>query len=232
MFTLKKVSKYFDDGGKIRQVLSDVSYVFEQGRRYLITGPSGAGKSTLLLLLAGLEMPTQGQLFWGAYDLAKQSGKFHAQFLSESVGLVFQSASLIPECSVLENCMIKGLGVGMPQRECVEWGMELLELVGLASFAQGNPLHLSGGEQQRLAVARALFLRPLFLLADEPIAHLDEASSNKILELFSLFHKRYGMGIVVSSHDPFMFTGVDEVVSLVDHRLVGVDKVGVKPKGE
>ncbi len=163
---------------------------------------------------------------YGGSPLPRFGTVAHEKFLCNTVGLMFQYPYLVPELSVLENVILKGLAAGMSSGECRAHGIELLVQVGLADMAERAPSFLSGGEQQRLALARALFLRPRFLIADEPTAHLDATNAQLIFELIATYQQA-GMGVIISSHDPRAVEGADQVFVLRDGQLCGLNN-GVK----
>lgn len=199
--SLQKVSKYFQQGPVRIDVLEDLSMAFEKGKTYAITGVSGSGKSTMLYLLAGLDVPSNGSVYYNDEDLSFMSTARQSLFLNHTLGLVFQSPYLIHELTVLENIMLKGLIVSLPFAQCEEKARSLLATVGLAHKADAHPASLSGGQQQRVAIARALFSEPAFLLADEPTGNLDEKTARGIVDFLLECHAKWGMGIIVSSHD-------------------------------
>ena len=183
-------------------VLRGISYTFKSGHTYAITGASGAGKSTFLHLLASLIQPTHGVLYVNEQNVALFSQNDREQFLNMTVGLLFQSPYLIKELTVLENVMTKGLIAGIDTCACEKEALELLENVGLSDKAHEYPSMLSGGQQQRAALARALFGKPAFLLADEPTGNLDSKNGQAIIDLLLACKNAWGMGIIVSTHDP------------------------------
>lgn len=219
MFELRSVTKSFLLHNRTRLLFKNVSFTAGAGKRYAITGASGVGKSTLLLLLCGIEEPTVGSVFFADKPLPRFGTSQHEKFLCQAVGLMFQYPCLVPELTVLENVMLKGLAVRMSHNECELRGRELLEQVGLLGMAERSPSFLSGGEQQRVSLARALFLRPRFLIADEPSAHLDTENARHIFELIGTY-QRDGMGVIMSSHDRLVLDSADEIFSLRDEQLV------------
>jgi ABC-type lipoprotein export system ATPase subunit len=219
MFELRSLSKSFVSQDQTRPLFNDLNLTCEPGKRYVITGASGSGKSTLLLTLCGIEEPTSGSVFYGGGPVPHFGTVGHEKFLCDTIGLVFQYPYLVPEFSVLENVMLKGLAAGMPNDACLQRGRELLAQVGLVDMAERGPSFLSGGEQQRLALARALFLRPSFLIADEPTAHLDHENTRIIFELIATYQQA-GMGVIISSHDPRAVEGADYVFVLRDGQLI------------
>src|SRR5579871_6770625 len=185
-------------------VLKDVTTQFRQGSTYAITGNSGAGKSTLLHMLAGLEEPTSGTVLFNDHSLSTMSEHEKNTWLNRSVGILFQQPYLIKELSVLENVMLKGLIAGMPYVECAHKARVLLGKVGLIDKSDSRTTALSGGQQARIALARALFMEPLVLLADEPTGNLDEQTAQVIIELLLECQQLWHMGLIVSSHDAYV----------------------------
>ena len=202
VFVLDNVTKIFAQPDKDLVVLHDVTYTFEQGISYGISGVSGSGKSTLLHILAGLEAPTKGKVFFDGNNLAQLSEDDYRFFLNNTIGLVFQDAYLLQELTVLENTIIKGLLRGTGFDVCAREGLDLLVQLGLEGLEHKKPSQLSGGQAQRVALARALYGNPGFVLADEPTAHLDENSAQVIIQLMIKYQKKSGCGLIVSSHDP------------------------------
>lgn len=210
------VQKTYLQGSNTIGVLKGVSAHFKQGHTYAITGPSGSGKSTLMHLLAGLDTPTQGSIWFNDIDINTLSSAGKEAFLANSLGLVFQLPYLISEFSVLENVMLKGMIGGKITQNSQEEAYSLLDKVNLSHKALSNPLALSGGEQQRVALARALFNKPAFLLADEPTGNLDVVTGKVIVELLLSCQEKWGMGIVVSSHDAYVCERMHHVLHLED----------------
>jgi ABC-type lipoprotein export system ATPase subunit len=211
---LNNLSKVFEQGGHRATILHNAHYVFEQSRSYAITGVSGTGKSTLIHMIAGLEEPSQGTVFYDRQDIFKLQPRDRALFIQKNLGLVFQAPSLLDELSVLENVMIKGLIAKQDYASAQEKAYILLEKVGLAEKAQRIPRTLSGGEQQRVALARAIFTEPSFIIADEPTAHLDEAATQKVLELLMFCHAQLKVGLIIASHDHAVAHMMDTVLVL------------------
>lgn len=208
--TLSNVSKTFYAGSQTIRLFEDVSYSFLKGHSYAVTGISGTGKSTLLGLLSSIERPTSGTVAFNGQGLESM----RKEDFFQKIGIVFQVAHLIKELSVLDNVCLKGILFGMPRQVCRENGYELLERVGMRDKALSYPSVLSGGESQRVAVSRALFLKPDFILADEPTAHLDETNREIILNLLIEYQMRYGTGIIVTSHDPYVAAGMNISLAL------------------
>ena len=195
--------KEYQQGSTKTEVLRGVTYSFESTQSYAIVGVSGTGKSTLMHLLAGIDLPTKGSVFYDEQSLEKMSSSVKNDFLNKKIGLVFQDPHLIAELTVIENVMLKGLIAQDDYDILNEQAEELLSLVGLKAKADHHPFSLSGGQQQRIAVLRALFNKPEFLLADEPTGNLDIESASVIIDLLER-GKEWGMGLIVSSHDPYV----------------------------
>ncbi len=176
----------------------------------VIVGPSGAGKSTLLHIIGGLDKPDEGNVVVAGNDLSKFNDGKLADFRNSSLGFVFQFHHLLPEFSALENIMMPLLIAGKSSRAAETRAKELLSVIGLAGRADHKPSELSGGEQQRVAVARALANEPKIILADEPTGNLDSANSDAINEFFIKLRDEYGMTLVIVTHNP-------ELVKLADH---------------
>lgn len=217
---LSNVTKVFNQAGQACSVFKDLSIEFQQGVSYAITGVSGSGKSTLLSLLCGFEKPTAGTVFFGKKNIDSILAEQYRDFFHQSVSIVFQSAHLVPELSVLENVILKGLCSGMSFTACIGKGHELLERVGLGHKAHALPMTLSEGEQQRVSIIRALFLDSVFLLADEPTAKLDAANKQLVIDLLFEYKKRLSMGLIISSHDPSVADRMDVRFSLDNGRLL------------
>ena len=193
--TALDISKSYVQGNRRIAVLSAMSIVFDQGKSYAITGRSGSGKSTLLHLLAGLDAPDSGSIV-----LQDQSGACKKDFLG-SLGILFQRPYLLYELSVLENIIIQKIIQGSVEAQDFAHARSLLEEIGLQEIID-TPCHaLSGGEQQRIALLRALYMQPPFLLVDEPTAHVDDQTAQKIVELLLVYKKKYNIGLIIVTHD-------------------------------
>lgn len=200
-------------------VLHDLDAHFERGMSYAITGVSGTGKSTLLHLLAGIDMPSAGTVFYNNQSLQMMGQRERSAVLNKSIGLVFQAPYLLREFSVLENVMMPGLIAGKSMADCQERAQMLLAAVGVEGKEHAAPMTLSGGQQQRVAIARALFNEPDFLIADEPTGNLDEQTALHIIELLDACQKRWGMGLIVSSHDVQVARAMKQVLVVHNGRL-------------
>ena len=206
------LKKDFYQGGVQQQVLAGINAEFEQGKAYAITGVSGSGKSTFLHLLGGLDQPTSGTVLFNGQDIFKLPRK--DAFLNKSIGFVFQFHYLIKELTVLENVMLMGLIKGENRKKCLDRAQSLLSAIGLADKINHHPGQLSGGEQQRVSIARAIFNKPSFLLADEPTGNLDEANAELIVSFFLQASNEWKMGLVICSHDKAVYKKMETVYCL------------------
>ena len=197
MISASAVSKRYPEG---LEALRDVSFEITAGELVFFTGHSGAGKSTLFRLLAAIERPTSGSIVVGGQNLAALR-RSAIPFLRRHFGLIFQDQKLLFDRSVLDNVMLPLDIVGLPHREALRRARAALDKVGLLAREKAQPIALSGGEQQRLAIARAVVNRPAILLADEPTANLDSATAADLLDIFAAFHQ-VGVTVVIATHDP------------------------------
>ena len=183
-------------------ILHDLSFQIEQGESVAIIGSSGSGKSTLLSLLAGLDLPSAGQITLMGQNLNHLDEDGRARLRGQFIGFVFQSFQLLPHLTALENVMLPLEMADTPQSEARQLALEWLEKVGLGSRASHFPKTLSGGEQQRVALARAFINKPAILFADEPTGSLDEASGNRVIELLFELNRENSSTLVLVTHDP------------------------------
>jgi len=218
MISVRGLSMRLASGGRGVDVLTDVSLDVPAGQFLAIAGPSGSGKSTLLGLIAGLDQPTAGRIEVAGVEITALDDDRLARFRRDHVGYVFQSFHLLPTLTAQEN-------VAVPLELTGEAGAAaraaaLLAEVGLAERAHHYPVQLSGGEQQRVAVARAMARRPALLLADEPTGNLDSATGKQIIELLVGLNRRLGSTLVLVTHDIALAAHADRVVTLRDGRIV------------
>ena len=213
---LKKNFLQGDKSGEKKLVVLDgVTVTFEQNKSYAIIGASGTGKSTFLHLLAGLDTPDSGDISFassdaiGLQDLSKLSPEQKDAFLNKTVGLMFQLPYLISELTVIENVILPGLIAGLPANYGKTKALELLGYLEISEKANCLPETLSGGQQQRVALARAIFNEPKFLLADEPTGNLDPKTGKLIVDLLIKCRQKWGMGLIISSHDPYVAQSMD-----------------------
>ena len=221
MLEAKNVTKVYRTGNVPLTVLHGVSLQVEAGEFLAITGPSGAGKSTLLHLLAGLDTPTRGEVFWEGQPFSRMSERQRALFRNRTVGIVFQFYHLLPELTALENVMLPGLidSTGSA-RALRERARSRLEQVGLGQRLHHKPSTLSGGEQQRAAIARALVNEPKIIFCDEPTGNLDSKTGAEIAELLMELHRSLRMSLVLVTHEAMLAGLADQTVVLRDGRIV------------
>jgi lipoprotein-releasing system ATP-binding protein len=206
---------YASKGGEGRlHVLDGISLDLNQGESVAITGPSGSGKSTLLHIIGGLDRPDSGTILYRGDDMSKLSADSLAAWRNKEVGFVFQFHYLLPEFSAFENVMMPALIHKNASIDPKKRALDLLGLVGLSDRAQHRPSELSGGEQQRVAVARALMNRPSLLLADEPTGNLDEKNTLQLMELLTQIRTDEGMTMVMVTHDQQLTRYCNRVLTL------------------
>ena len=201
-------------------ILHDISFQIKQGESVAIIGASGSGKSTLLSLLAGLDLPTTGQIDLMGQNLNLLDEDGRARLRGKSIGFVFQSFQLLPHLTALENVMLSLEIAGHSQAQARVAAVQWLEKVGLAQRANHFPKTLSGGEQQRVALARAFINQPAILFADEPTGSLDEVSGDRVIELLFELNRENSSTLVLVTHDPALAARCGRQLSLQGGRLV------------
>jgi len=207
-----RVTRTFSTSGGGRLVALDgINLAVQPGRRVAIMGRSGSGKSTLLHLAAGVDRPTSGQVKVAGHDLSALSEHRQTLLRRETIGLIFQFFHLLPHLSVRDNVLLPGWIAGRRNRETRQRAMDLLAQVGLASRAADSVQKLSGGEMQRVAMCRALLLRPALLLADEPTGNLDDDSGRRVMDLLAELVAAEGSTLVFATHSRSMAATADEL---------------------
>ena len=196
LLELKDISKIYS-GGTVK-ALQNVSLSVEQGEWVAIMGPSGSGKSTMMNIIGCMDKPSSGQVILDGKDIAHESSKSLTNIRRDKIGLIFQQFHLVNYLTALENVMVAQYYHSLPDEK---EAMEALERVGLAERARHLPSQLSGGEQQRVCIARALINHPQLILADEPTGNLDEANENMVIDIFKQLHAE-GRTIIVVTHAP------------------------------
>ena len=212
MIQIEKLTKSFGD----LQVLKGVDLTIEKGEVISIVGSSGAGKTTLLQLIGTLDKPTSGTIRFNGEDLGRLSSKRLAAFRNRHIGFVFQFHQLLPEFTALENIVIPALIAGRKKSEAEVEAMQLLQVMGLEERAHHKPSEMSGGETQRVAVARALINHPDVVLADEPSGSLDSKNKEELHKLFFDLRDRYGQTFVIVTHDETLASYTDRTLHMVD----------------
>lgn len=218
----KDVPSLDPESGDRLVILNDISLSINKGESLAIVGPSGSGKSTLLGLLAGLDVPTRGQVFLNGVDITSLNEDERAVLRSEKLGFVFQSFQLLPSFTALENVMLPLDLVSNSQGHDV--AKKILQRVGLEKRLNHYPTQLSGGEQQRVAIARAFAAQPELLLADEPTGNLDQQTGQHIIELMFDLNKEHGTTLVLVTHDHALADRCDRILSLRDGHLLKEEK--------
>ncbi|MDP3039749.1 MAG: ABC transporter ATP-binding protein [Deltaproteobacteria bacterium] len=214
-----KKSFIFGKSGKIIEVLKGIDLTITAGEMLAIEGASGAGKSTLLHILGALDRPTEGKVYFQDLDLLDQSETDLAEIRNRYIGFVFQFHHLLPEFTALENTIMPGLIQGMGHKDAVQSGERILVQLGLGDRLLHKPGELSGGEQQRVAVARALMMNPRVILADEPTGNLDSKTGEEVHNLLVNINREQGITIIVVTHNPALAVRMNRRVLLVDGKL-------------
>ncbi len=221
IISAKKLVKSFHNGVTEQTVLRGVSLDISLGEFVIIVGRSGAGKSTLLYQLGLLDHSTSGTLRIGEVDTEKLSSRERTDFRLTELGYIFQDYALVPELTASENIMIPLLMRGFSKREALVLAKDALEKVGIADKWKNLPSQLSGGEQQRVSVARAIVGKPKIIFADEPTANLDSESSALVVNLFRTLHKE-GQTLVMVTHEEEYTQYADRVITLRDGEIVDI----------
>jgi len=221
---LDNISKNYDEYGVVVKALNQVSLKIYPGEFVSIIGPSGCGKSTLLHCMGLLDRPTTGHVFIEGKNTSEISGKEIAFFRGEKLGFVFQNYNLIPRLTVLENVLLPGLIMQKEPKKLENKAKELLKEVGILHRTYHKGIHLSGGEQQRVAIARSLINDPILILADEPTGALDSDSSKEIMELLVRVNKIRNVTSVFVSHDMNIASYGKRTIVLKDGRIIGDTK--------
>lgn len=217
MIRITQLSMSLAAGGRAVPILDNVSLEIPDKQMVAIVGPSGSGKSTLLGLMAGLDRPTSGSILLDEQELTTMSESALARFRRAKIGYIFQSFHLIPTLTALENVTVPLELSG--ERGGDDRAAELLASVGLADRLDHYPVQLSGGEQQRVAVARAFACRPPFLFADEPTGNLDSTTGVQVINLLLAMHRDFGTTLVLVTHDQDLAGRMRRVVALRDGRI-------------
>lgn len=200
-------------------MLKGISLEIAKGEIISIVGPSGAGKTTLLQIMGTLEGATTGQVEIDGVHLSKLSGDALAQFRNRKIGFVFQFHHLLPEFSALENVMLPALIAGLSRREAEEKATQLLQMLGLKDRISHKPAQLSGGEAQRVAVARSVVNSPSVLFADEPSGNLDSHSRDELHKLFFTLRDQLGLTVVIVTHDATLAELSDRKIEMIDGEI-------------
>lgn len=216
---LNNVSKIYPVGNDSVTVLSDISMSIKSGEFIAVTGPSGCGKSTLLHTIGGLNKPSSGNIYFSGESLYQKSKSELAIFRRTEIGIIYQFYNLVPELTAEENLILPAL---MDRKKVDTKNVnEILDILGMADKRNFYPSQLSGGQQQKIAIGRALVNHPSLLLADEPSGNLDTAKRDEILELFCYLNKREAMTILLITHDSTVAQAAKRNIQMLDGRIVG-----------
>lgn len=217
------LTKTYDSGVKVN-ALSDVNFELQKGDLVAIVGDSGSGKSTMLHLLAGVDKPTGGKIYIQDKDITKLNKEALTVFRRRNIGVIYQFFNLIPNISVRKNILLPLLLDN--KREDKKYFQEIISTLDIEEKLDRFPKQLSGGEQQRVAIARSLITRPAIILADEPTGNLDRRNSEEIISLFRIVNKRFDSTIMIITHDEKVANSCDKVYMMVDGRLSQMEDAG------
>ena len=221
LIQVQQLFKSFGNGAKKVEVLRGIDLTFFQGERAAIVGASGVGKTTLLHILGTLDRPTAGKVLHGERDIFTLNEKDLAFFRNREIGFVFQFHHLLPEFNALENTMMPCLIQGISKKEAALRAEAILTLVGLKERLSHKPGELSGGEQQRVAVARALVLEPKILLADEPTGNLDTKTGESVFALLQELNRIKDVTLIIVTHNPNLAAQMPRQILLADGKATG-----------
>lgn len=218
---VQNLFKSYGNGSKRVEVLKGADLTFARGEKAAIVGASGVGKTTLLHILGTLDRPTSGKVLYEGKDVYALNEKDLALFRNREIGFVFQFHHLLPEFNALENTMMPCLIQGIPKKESASRAEAILTLVGLKERLTHKPGELSGGEQQRVAVARALVLGPKVLLADEPTGNLDTKTGESVFDLLRELNRIKGITLIVVTHNIKLAEKLSRQIQLIDGKALG-----------
>jgi len=221
LIQVEQLFKAYGNGAKRVEVLKGLDLTFFQGERAAIVGASGVGKTTLLHILGTLDRPTSGKVLYEGKDIYALNERDLALFRNREIGFVFQFHHLLPEFSAMENTMMPCLIQGIPKKESASRAEGILTLVGLKERLSHKPGELSGGEQQRVAVARALVLEPKILLADEPTGNLDTKTGESVFDLLQELNQIKGVTLIVVTHNLKLAEKLSRQIQLIDGKALG-----------
>lgn len=224
MIRVENLTMRLQAGGQMVNILHSLTFDVQQKQVVAVVGPSGSGKSTLLGLLAGLDKPTSGSIYLNGHEITSWNEYQLAHFRRRQIGYIFQAFHLIPTFTALENVALPLELSGEPM--AVERAQQLLQSVGLQDRHGHYPAQLSGGEQQRIAVARAFACRPPILLADEPTGNLDSATGQLVIDLLLRLHRDHGSTLVLVTHDPNLAKRTERIITLHDGAIASDTLIG------
>lgn len=220
LIKLESVWKIYNLGEVELNILRGINLEINPGDFITLMGPSGSGKSTLLHIIGCLDLPTKGKIFWQGQDISKLSEDTLAQIRGQRIGFIFQQFNLLSNLSALENVMLPMIFQGVPENKRIERAKNLLASLNLSKRIFHRPTELSGGEQQRIAIARALSNNPEIIVADEPTGNLDSGTGKMIMDILINLHKKENKTIVVVTHDPNIAGYSEQIINIRDGQIV------------
>jgi lipoprotein-releasing system ATP-binding protein len=220
LIQVRGLQKVFKKGGTEIHALKGIDFTVQRGAMVVIVGASGAGKTTLLHILGTLDRPSEGEVLYQSEDVFSRPERALAELRNREIGFVFQFHNLLPEFNALENTMMPALIQGVDRKEARGKAEQILTEVGLKDRMWHKPGELSGGEQQRVAVARALVLHPTLLLADEPTGNLDSETGERVIQLIFSLNQSKSVTLVVVTHNESLARRFPQRISLVDGMMV------------
>jgi putative ABC transport system ATP-binding protein len=221
---VRNLAKLYQHGKIKVDALSGVNLNLPKGSFVVLYGPSGSGKSTLLHMLGGIDRPTQGEIYILDKALHSASETDLTRFRRDQVGFIFQFFNLIPSLNALDNTILPLLAKGHPLHEARKLGKLMLDQLGLAQRIQHRPSEMSGGEQQRTAIARALIIEPALVLADEPTGNLDSTTAHDIIQLMVQLNRETGITFIIATHNPVIKPYASHLFEMQDGRLSSIQE--------
>jgi putative ABC transport system ATP-binding protein len=225
IITSKNIHRRFGEGDLVTHVLKGIDLTVEQGEFVAIMGKSGAGKSTLMYQLSALDEPSEGEIIINGTDIIKLSEAERTEFRLNTLGYVFQNYALVPDLSAEENVMLPLLMRGNTSKEAKEIARVAIDGVGLQGKYKNLPAVLSGGEQQRVSIARAIAGKPKILFADEPTANLDSVSGQQVVDLIYSLNRDVGQTVVMVTHEREYAMNCNRIVHMEDGKIVDIERL-------
>ena len=216
ILSVENLSKIFDSPAGGIVVLKNINFRIKKGEFVSIVGPSGSGKSTLLNILGALDRPTTGKVYLNDLDIFSQNDYEIALLRNNLIGFIFQSYNLINRTTVLKNVEIPAILAGTKKNERIARALKLLDILGIKEKAKSTPSNLSGGEQQRVAIARSIMNNPVVVLADEPTGNLDTKTGQDVFNLLKMLSNKFRRTIIMVTHNPDLSKATDRVIHLKD----------------